>query len=253
MDQNQQRATEGGEYAYDDNAVARKRKRQNSEQKNETFLEWQSESDYVLSSNEVAMLDTLIRGGKKERGMMKDHPGWRRTNTKKMCEKMGMTISQSCSLRRHHIRLLNPYIPLPNLRLGTEENVRISASLFENCVARYLNQQRVQFWDEDTQKLKFPNNRFTPDFLLKKPIQLKLNNSNPQTIHWIEAKMFYGADSIPNGKKSAVGRIMHTAHKYRDAFGPGAIVFSYGCAQRMASNLQAIGVVALDAHPLNLS
>ena len=67
-----------------------------------------------------------------------------------------------------------------------------------------------------------------------------------RTIHWIEAKMFYGASSIPHGSKGAVGTVLARAQKYVDNFGEGAIIFMMGCGDKLAAELNDIGVSVLD-------
>ena len=59
--------------------------------------------------------------------------------------------------------------------------------------------------------------------------------------------MFYGASTIPHDEKSAVGRILSKQKTYVKLFGEGAIVFSQGCGERLANELDAIGVTALCA------
>jgi hypothetical protein len=73
-----------------------------------------------------------------------------------------------------------------------------------------------------------------------------------QPIHWIDAKHFYGASTIALDGKSAVGSLANTARKYRDALGPGAFVFAYGCGAELAAQLAQLSVIALDAQPLDM-
>jgi hypothetical protein len=87
----------------------------------------------------------------------------------------------------------------------------------------------------------------TPDFLLQETIYL---DSKP--VNWIEAKMFYGASTIPDGTKNAVGGLLRSATKYVDRFGPGAFVFSCGYGSQLKRALEDKGAIALDARPLNL-
>ena len=65
-------------------------------------------------------------------------------------------------------------------------------------------------------------------------------------IHWIEVKMYYGASTIPNGSKGAVGSVLGTAQKYVNAFGEGAILFMMGCGEKLAADINDIGVSVLD-------
>ena len=69
----------------------------------------------------------------------------------------------------------------------------------------------------------------------------------------MEAKMFYGASSIPNDGSSAVGKLLSMAQKYVDLYGNWVMIFAYGCGQELASKLYQMGVLAMDASPCDLS
>ena len=71
------------------------------------------------------------------------------------------------------------------------------------------------------------------------------SQQHDRTIYWIEAKMFYGASTIPHDNRSAVGCILSKMTKYVQLYGEGAIVFSKGCGARLAEDLDKIGVTAL--------
>lgn len=58
--------------------------------------------------------------------------------------------------------------------------------------------------------------------------------------------MFYGASSIKMGANSAVGNLLNTARKYVRAYGPGAMIFSFGFGEGLAATLEAEGVLCLD-------
>jgi len=58
--------------------------------------------------------------------------------------------------------------------------------------------------------------------------------------------MFYGASTIEHDGKSAVGCLLNTARKYTRVHGKGAMVFLYGCGDRLAAELAQVGVLALD-------
>ena len=276
------------------------------------YLQWDSPSDPVPLHEEEAMVKMVLdRHGKSERGMLKDKPPYVITKFRKQLSQKAptMTMSQLCSLRRHHIKRLNFYKRMPELRLGQEVDILKSAKIFEVVIETFLNNKQVEYWSEKEQgKMASSEDRplvATPDFLLKRPVVLQktrrkndnhhtgngqnrnrnrnhqhdhhgpgrndTSNSNQQqqhqqhhrttkqqqqqesvvlerqTIHWIEAKMFYGASTIPRGKKGgAVGTILDKAQKYVDMFGTGAIVFMMGCGQVLADQLREIGVTAVD-------
>ena len=240
---------------------------------------------YIPLSEEQKMLPALIHWGKSERGMMKDQPEFRLRKVLKMLGTNGrdnhrhrkntngnrINLIQSLSLRRHHLKLLNPTLSMPALRLGSNLDIKTSADLFEQCVEAYLVEMGVQFWNEKDQKRIHEENMattgsmrqpLTPDFRIKNghSVQLVLTNGKngrscnqqPQTIFWIEAKMFYGASTIPQSTNNAVGSILPKARQYVQYYGPGAIVFMYGCGVDLARELKQIGVLALDCRGIDL-
>jgi hypothetical protein len=159
---------------------------------------------------------------------------------------------------------MNPGLRMRTLGLGNEEDIRQSAALFETSVESYMTQCNVPFLTEKHQKQRLPKgvpSPATPDFLLLEPTLLSTimpsyPGQEPETseyvIHWVEAKMFYGASTIARDSESAVGRLLATSEKYCKLYGTGAMVFMYGCGKELAQWLLQLGVVALDAHPLDL-
>lgn len=229
----------------------------------QTVLHWHSPLRHVPYEAEQEMLSVILRWREKERGMMKDQPTFRLKQIRKKCQATGMQLLQALSLRRHHMKMLNPGKPMARLGLGEEIHVREAAALFEDAVSAYLNKCGVKYFSEHEQKEQFYRNKKdgslmppTPDFLLKEPVILHENGRSAKTrhsIHWIEVKMFYGASTIPHDNISAVGRVLLTARKYVNLYGPGAMVFSYGCCETLARELLEVGVVALDANPVDMS
>jgi hypothetical protein len=62
----------------------------------------------------------------------------------------------------------------------------------------------------------------------------------------IEVKMFYGASTIAQNNRSAVGCLLQTARKYVKLHGPGAMVFIYGCGDQLTTELNNEHVMVLD-------
>ena len=284
-----------------------------------TILPWPHPfSHYIPKEDEERLLPTLIRWGKKERGMMKDQPEFRLRELQQRIMMLQQvqpqpqqrpcgTISliQSLSLRRHHLKLLNPNLGMPELRLGSEDDINKAAALFEMSVSTYLRRHGVEFWTEkDQRRMHVRNNRYekqppTPDFRMKDGHAVVLdldgddddddvqnsndisrdntrnnfnhssssssydntdnskNNSysplpNVITIHWIDAKMFYGASTIPHDTPNAVGTILSKVKQYVSLYGHGALVFMYGCGDQLAKQLLDVGVFALDGRCLDL-
>lgn len=224
-------------------------------------LWWQSTEPYVPLAAEEDMMRVILRWGAKERGMLRDQPIWRLRDIQKCCNRNRFYISQACSLRRHHMSRLNPYKSKEQLKLGNDEVIRKGAAIFEEAIAKFLEKSNIAYFSEEEQKRQQRRKGAgpplgTPDFKLKEPAMLNLYSIDPRNrtrkrihakraIHWVEAKMFYGAATIPQGSKSAVGSIVPKMKKYVKLYGEGAIVFSQGCADTLARELEEIGVTAL--------
>mmetsp|Transcript_36121 Transcript_36121/g.79065 ORF Transcript_36121/g.79065 Transcript_36121/m.79065 type:complete len:349 (+) Transcript_36121:30-1076(+) len=227
-------------------------------------LSWHSPHSHVQIEAEESLLPLVLKYQKRENGMFRKKPAWLIDRVQRSCSYCGMELIQALSLRRTHIKFLNKYKGMEELGLGGTDDVRAAAALFENAVEAYLSAEGVPFISEEEQKRIHKSKKGagpmppTPDFILKEPTRLqytagtKQANATP-TVCWIEAKMFYGASTIPEGSQNAVGLIMPKMRKYVELYGPGVIVFSFGCGERLAQHLASIGVVALDAHPLDLS
>lgn len=228
--------------------------------KNLKRLRWESQKNMSFES-ERALLRTLLHNGERERGMMKDQADWRIQTIQKSCTRNGIDIMQALSLRRHHIKKLNMFQTMEELGLGSDKDIYSAAMKFEQTVRNYLMfHSNVLFLTEDDQRKRHYESNLrtkmgpTPDFLFPSPVIVYNRFTTCDfPIHWLEAKMFYGASTIPRDEKSAVGRILTTAEKYVDKFGPGAIVFAYGCGETLARELMARNVIALDATPLDLT
>jgi len=218
---------------------------------NQMVLRWGHAHNTPTVEAEEALLPLLLKYGKKERGMMKKQHYSRIKAIKGKCHEVGIRLDQALSLRRTHMMLLNPRVQtVSQLALGKPEEIRTCSALFEETVGAYLISHRIEFHSEEDQKSmvrKGEKTPPTPDFLLKETILL---DSKP--VNWIEAKMFYGASTIPDGTKNAVGGLLRSAGKYVDRYGPGAFVFSFGCGSKLKQALEEKGAISLDARPLNL-
>ena len=216
------------------------------------ILPWKK-AQCVPVKAEKRLLPLLMKYGSQERGMMCKHPQSRINEIHDACRKHGIRVDQALSLRRTHIMNMNPY-NRQRLNLGTFEDIRASAAIFEDIVKERLINLRLCFFTEDEQKERVPTGALcgpTPDFLFHKPVHLKISDE-VRPIFCIEAKMFYGASTIPHGSQNAVGKVLEIGRKYKNAFGPGAIVFSFGCGERMKVDLEAEGIFALDSRVLDL-
>eukprot|EP00590_Aulacoseira_subarctica_P000338 CAMPEP_0172433326 /NCGR_PEP_ID=MMETSP1064-20121228/67680_1 /TAXON_ID=202472 /ORGANISM="Aulacoseira subarctica , Strain CCAP 1002/5" /LENGTH=289 /DNA_ID=CAMNT_0013181189 /DNA_START=62 /DNA_END=928 /DNA_ORIENTATION=+ len=234
-------------------------------QQESSSLSWPCIIPYTSVDAENSLLPVLMKLKKNERGMMKDQPYSRLKEIKKAIKKVQVPLSQALSLRRHHIVKENPSSSLVQLNLGTYVNIRKSADLFEKCVEKYLKRSNIPFVPEELQRQRHKSTHGalgqpqppTPDYLFEIPVCVTNHGISQVTadsfhIHWMEVKHFYGASTIPHDNKSAVGCVLQKSQKYRDLYGPGAIVFAYGAGDRLAQSLIEMDVIALDCGPVNM-
>jgi Protein of unknown function TPD sequence-motif len=228
---------------------------------------WHSPDGYIPIGAEEAMIPLLIRDKKREFGMARQLPHWRMKKIRNGCRELKIPLACALSLRRHHIQRVNRGRTLESLGLGREHHVRESAEIFERCVQDLLDHSRVPYWSEEEQRkhnAKYHKSEKgkggplppTPDFVLKETLLVRKYRvskgdgrsrmSEEARVCWIEAKMFYGASTIPLDGRSAVGSLLATAEKYVANFGPGAIVFMFGCGDQLAAQLEGLGVLVLD-------
>lgn len=143
-------------------------------------LWWHSPAPVVPYDVEESMIAFLVPHQSRERGMFRDQPQHRLRKLEKLCETKPISIRATLSLRRHHMKEFNPYLRPSQLRLGSEELALESATLFEQAVEDFLQQNNVSFYSETEQKAH--NAKYqqqgdpsppTPDFVLKEPITIK--------------------------------------------------------------------------------
>eukprot|EP00555_Chaetoceros_dichaeta_P004055 CAMPEP_0198252748 /NCGR_PEP_ID=MMETSP1447-20131203/3224_1 /TAXON_ID=420782 /ORGANISM="Chaetoceros dichaeta, Strain CCMP1751" /LENGTH=176 /DNA_ID=CAMNT_0043938121 /DNA_START=789 /DNA_END=1319 /DNA_ORIENTATION=- len=156
---------------------------------------------------------------------------------------------------------------MTKLGLGSNFDIRDAENQFEIALMKYLKELGIPFRTEEDKRRRFieeskpgESMQLSPDFMLTNPINLTtLQPANKEStiteqgqINWIEAKMFYGASTIPDGTNNDVGAILRTAKTYVKYYGPGAFVFAYGCGSKLRGQLRDLGISVLDSHPLNL-
>lgn len=253
-DQGSERSYDGPNYSQKHQGRSEKRRRHH--QTGPIAMPWSTHSVKINLSSEESLLPLLLPNGPtKERRMMKDHSKVRLKSIWKLCDDLRLPLESALSLRRQHIMVGNPY--RKDLGLGSQSNIRASACLFEEAVGAYLNRCGIKFLSEEQQKQRHYREHSgtpmppTPDFMLTHgDVRYRPHREATEiTIHWIEAKMFYGASSIPADGRSAVGRLEATAEKYVSNHGTGAMVFMQGCGQELRERLHQKGVMVLDAEP----
>lgn len=249
-------------------------------------LEWRiPQRSLVPRAWEEALLSLLVKYGRKERGMMRDHPLHRTKQIEKKLHKIAQSfegesvvapafrLDQALSLRRLYMKYLNPRVPMAALRLGRDEDIFGAAQVCERAFEHFLRDQKIPHWTEEEQRRQRqlheedgngqldqqPHTKWTPDFWFPHPVELRFvsnrrrsANDTPTgtTIRWLEIKMFYGASSIPAASKgNAIGGLVEKMRAYANDLGPGAICFWYGCGAELAEELAGVGVIALAASP----
>ena len=230
---------------------------------------------------ERAVLPVLLKYKEKERGMIKDQASFRLNQILKcLAKNPNIRLDQALSLRRTHMKYLNPKMYMQNLRLGDLQDIQRSATIFETVIEEFLKTNSgiagVMNEKEQKKRRKLPGggSPLTPDFLLSTPILLntyrRVHPSQPQRqeveegernnfdqeisnriivetrfINWVEVKMFYGASTIPEGTNNAVGTVIPKMKKYVQYYGEGAVVFYQGFSSQLAADLRQIGVTPL--------
>ena len=144
------------------------------------ILWWHSPVPPVPLSVEKELIDVLIPYHRRERGMFFKQSFHRKRELRRLCETKKVNIRVALSLRRHHMRRLNPYLSLEQLHLGDDGTIRESARLFEVAVQEFLERNNVTFYSEEDQRAYSEQHRQpgqpsppTPDFVLKKPIRIR--------------------------------------------------------------------------------
>jgi hypothetical protein len=143
-------------------------------------LWWYSPTPPVRYQVEIELINVLIPYQKRERGMFCKQPEHRLRKLRRHCAAEGISLRMALSLRRHLIRRHNPNLSLRQLQLGTDEQVKEAARLYEAAVQDFLQRKEVDFYSEKEQKAHIRQHRQpgqpyppTPDFVLKAPIRIR--------------------------------------------------------------------------------
>lgn len=157
-------------------------------------VEWYSPDAPIPIEMEEAIIPTLVQYGARERGTFVFQTMKRLQNVKNILLKVNntrmrreqslqnppkMDLMQALSLRRHHMKQMNPNLSMTQLHLGLEQNIQRSAQLFEKSMEDFLVQNYVSYYNEQQQKQHILQNKKenepyppTPDFVLKDPIRV---------------------------------------------------------------------------------
>lgn len=143
-------------------------------------LWWYSPTPPVRFQVEIELINDLVPYQKRERGMFCKQSEHRLRKLRRLCAMEHIPLRVALSLRRHLMRRYNPKMSLPQLQLGTDEQVREAARLYEAAVQNYLQMENVAFYSEKEQRTHIRQHRQpgqpsppTPDFVLKEPIRIR--------------------------------------------------------------------------------
>ena len=211
----------------------------------------------IPTSTELSLLPLLLKWPN-EVGSFCYQPSFRLPPIIAACNQLSIPLHSALSLRRHHIKARNKHLHNHQLRMGTDHEKKMAADAFERVVERYLQANGVNNYQTQEQQVfvnppipgvKHPG---TPDFLFSPPLQVLDPATNAvRSLHWLEVKHFYGASTIKPGKTSACGQIPAKTLRYYESFGPGAMLFAYGCGEDLVKRMPE-EVVVLDESVLVL-
>ena len=198
------------------------------------------------SSVEGGMRTVLLRPGEETtRGI--DLPLARRGQIEDKAEAAGMRLPQAMSLRRKMFKLQNARRggaghAGPG---GSHQGAQRFADEVEQRVKSFLS--KIQGLEEGIIPASEQTGGHRPDVRFKNPVRI-----NGHEVHWIEVKTYYGCASLTS-KKIPVGKIPAQLARYRNAFGPGAVLFGQGFHEELEKRLVSHGTICLDFDERTLS
>ncbi|KAJ1630123.1 hypothetical protein T492DRAFT_1005864 [Pavlovales sp. CCMP2436] len=142
---------------------------------------------FVPLAVERSLLPALVCS-RAERGMMRVQPGPRLPKLRTACERLGITLEQALSLRRHHIGANHKGRSADLMQLGSPADVLASSTHFEEAVAEYLRAAGVVFLSEADQKAQKGTGLPTPDFLLRVPLTIRTTHHALDEISRVECR-----------------------------------------------------------------
>lgn len=118
-----------------------------------------------------------------------------------------------------------------------QQAMRVHAQEFENQICDIVRRTGAVFISEEEQKAGgIIHGEATPDLLFESPITI-----NGQEVFWIDAKDYFGT-SLPGVQTKSM---LKQVERYRTSFGPGALVFSLGCAEDIRPFAWNCGAIVL--------
>ena len=120
--------------------------------------------------------------------------------------------------------LMKALLPYDSYTIENHEQSRQESLKFEHKISKLLDNQRIVYMSEE--ELRQVPSPYTPDFLLLSPLFL-FN----KTIHWIDAKNYYGANVY-----LVIKNIQKQGNKYFDAYGYGMFVFNHGFSKYLVKS-----------------
>jgi hypothetical protein len=132
------------------------------------------------------------------------------------------------------------------------DRTKAQSQAYEDAVGAHLRRLGVEFQTEGdlrdaheraVARGESPPPLLTPDFLLPRPVRIRVDGTVSRPIAWLDAKNYPAVDS-----KLVMGGLARQAAKYTTRFGPGAFVFSGGVM--CGSKTGQLGVLVLDGSHL---
>jgi len=123
---------------------------------------------------------------------------------------------------------------------STTERKKKKATEFEKRVENKLVELSVKFVTEDDIRTKMGGVYASPDFVVEGGV-----NIAGKKVYWIDAKGYFGSDM-----DSVRVPLIRQSTKYNEIFGPGAVVFSLGFTQSLATAVP--GVILVSASQIGI-
>lgn len=193
-------------------------------------------------SQEKKFKQCLKKGGAKEWGSFELQPYSRQEHLKRKAEKAGLSLAQAISYRqglmKNKNRLNNTKLrPNKDLGLPLEQIIQEKATSFEKKVEMFLKKKNISFCTEaDLRRTNQQDKKFTttPDFFFEEPLLVCVDGVK-RWIRWLEVKWFYGSADKTRFRQK---QILETAKRYQQQRGQGLMVFAFGFAKELRTQLR---------------
>lgn len=192
-------------------------------------------------ADELKLRNSLILG-RCEAGKGSDLPIERQIEIERVCNELGVPVTQALILRHLYMKQLTRGEPV-----GDECDIDEYHNLFREVTEQFLRLQCqvAVLTRSDLEKCGHLNN---PDIVVPNGCII-----NGQTVNWIQCIMSYGAASLAKDPHLYISTLYERADAYCSEYGPGAYVFFFGFSRDLSRTLglEAGHVLFLGADGLN--